>query len=166
MGLHFIPYLDPGHYFGIDKYNDLLNAGRNIELGRNKLVEQYPTLVNMHDFEFPSLERQFDYALAQSVYSDLPLSSIMLCVMNIEKVLVVGGQFYATFWENPQGKFNIEPITYRRAYPPIISHFDSDSYQNDFETFRYICEDTGLRVEYIGEWKHPRSQMMLAFTKI
>lgn len=49
-GVHFIRYLEPGHYFGVDESRELLDAGRRIELARYKLIDQYPNLVRMHDF--------------------------------------------------------------------------------------------------------------------
>jgi len=165
-GVHFIRYLKPGHYFGIDKNKELLDAGRNVELKRCNLMERNPILVQMDNFDFQSLNTQFNYALAQSVFTHLPLNNIIRCVMNIEKALVQGGRFYATFWENPQGKFNLEPVMHPQVDdPPIVTYFDRNSFHYNFETFRHICEGIRLTVEYVGDWKHPRGQKMLVFIR-
>lgn len=164
-GIHFVRYLDPGHYCGIDINQALLDAGLQ-ELEHNDLLHKNPVLTRVSGFEFSLLGRRFDYVLAQSVFTHLPVNDIVRCVMNVQGVLVPGGRFYATFFENAQGKYNLDPISHPRADgPPIVTHFDQDPYHYDVETFRWMCKRTSLRVEYIGEWGHPRDQRMLLLIK-
>ncbi|GAI30726.1 unnamed protein product, partial [marine sediment metagenome] len=163
-GVHFIHYLEQGHYFGIDKNKEYLDAGRNIELVRYKLRNKKSILVQMNNFDFQSLNAKFDYALAQSVFTHLPLNNIIRAIINIEKVLVEGGQFYATFFENPQGKFNLDQVVHHPH--GVITYFDKDPFHYNFKTFQWICEATNLKVEYIGDWKHPNDQMMMVFRRI
>lgn len=168
-GVHLIPYLENGHYFGIDKNQELLHAGENIELKRYGLENKKVTLMQTDTFQFSSLNQKFDFAWAQSVFTHLPVNNILRCIMNVQNVLVSGGKFYANFLENTKGKFNLEPITY---YTPnegtAYSYFDSDPFHYDFETFQWICKDTDLKVEYLGDCNHPRGaySKMLLFTKI
>lgn len=164
-GSHFIRYLEAGHYFGIDQSQEILEAGRNIELVNQNLLGKKPVLVQMGDFEFPSLNQQFDFALAQSVFTHLPLNNIIRCMMKMEKVLVRGGRFYATIFENPRGKLNLDPIVRSKAEGQDFTYFDKDCFHYDVETFRWICQGTSLSAKYIGEWNHPRDQMMLVFEK-
>jgi len=165
-GLHFIRYLEPAHYYGVDINNSLLNAGK-YEVKYNQLNHKYPTLLKINDFDFISLNQKVDFALAQSLFTHLSLNSIIRCIMNVEKILVRGGQFYATFNENHQGKFNLEPIFHTESTGvKHITYFDKDVYHYDFETFKWICEGTGLRVTYLGNWNHPRGQMMMVFTRL
>lgn len=165
-GIHFVSYLEPGHYFGIDKNKALLQAGKH-ELKTHRLSSKSPTLVEMEDFDFRSLDRTFDFALAQSVFTHLPLNSIIRCLVSIEKVLAQEGRFFATFSENPEGKFRLEPLQAPRSDgPAIVTFLDKDPYHYDLGTFQWICARTQLRVEYIGDWNHPRNQKMLLFTRI
>jgi SAM-dependent methyltransferase len=165
-GVHFIAYLKPGRYFGIDVDKALLKAGM-AELRKHNLLSKNPTLVEMGDFNFRSLNQVFDFALAQSVFTHLPLNSIMRCIMNVEKVLVQRGRFYATFFENPDGKFNLEPIVHPCTDGLTLSTFFArDPYHYASETFTWICEGTTLKVEYVGDWNHPRDQKMMVFTKM
>jgi cyclopropane fatty-acyl-phospholipid synthase-like methyltransferase len=164
-GVHFVNYLQEGHYYGIDIDKALLDAGRK-ELETNELTDKNPVLVEMGDFDFQSLDQKFDFALAQSVFTHLPLNSVIRCIMNIDKVLVKGGRFYATIFVNPEGKHNLEPIAQSsRDLPDLKSYFDQDPYHYDLDTLKWICEGTGLTVEYIGDWNHPRNQKMVVFTK-
>jgi len=167
-GVHFIRYLKEGHYFGIDKNQKLLDAGRDIEIKRYALQSKKFTLLQTDEFDFSSLNQKFDYAIAQSVFTHIRINSMIMCLLKIEKVLVKQGKFYATFGENPQGKFNLEPIEcHPTTGEKIITYFDKDPFHYDFGTFQWICEGTNLKVEYLGSWGHPRgtdSKMML-FTK-
>ena len=116
----------------------------------------------MEDFGFERLGQTFDYALAQSVFTHLPLNSIIRCLMNMEGVLAPGGRFYATFYENPDGKRNLDDV---RQTPRVVTHFDKDYFHYDLATFEWICEGTSLTVEYLGNWNNPQNQKMLLFTK-
>ncbi len=161
-GVRFIDYLEPGHYFGVEKDAAVLEEARRVELPRHGLEHKRPTLVAMEDFDFRRLRRTFDFALAQSVFTHLPLNKIIRCVMRMEEALVEGGRFYATIWENPAGKRNLDDI---RQSDLKVTHFDSDSFHYDFPTFQWIAEGTSLSVGYEGPWGHPQNQVMLVFTK-
>ena len=164
-GVHFVSYLRSGHYFGVDINPVLLEAGR-MELERSGLADKTVTLAQSGEFHFETFGRRFDYALAQSVFTHLPLNSIILCLMRLERVLVEGGRFFTTFFENTDGKRQLEP----RDHPEVsdfelVTYFDRNPYHYDFATFEWICEGTSLSVERIGEWGHPRGQLMMVFTK-
>jgi len=162
-GIHFINYLKPGHYFGIDKNMELLDAGRNIELMKNNLIQKNPCLLHVQNFDFSILQHSFDYALAQSVFTHLSVSDISTCIQNIDKILVQGGKFYATFFEN---KNNVQSIEHLSSDGIHFSTFcDKDPYHYNFETFKQLCKGTKLSVMYLGDWSHPRDQKMMVFTK-
>jgi len=167
-GRHFINYLEDGHYFGIDTNQKLLDAGRNIELKRYNLQSKKITVQHTDNFDFLSFNQKFEYAIAQSVFTHISLNSILMCLMKIDKVLVKGGKFFATFLENPSGKLNLQPIE-RHPYSgkKAFTFFDRDPFHYDFNTFEWACEGADLKVEYIGNWNHPAGpgQMMMLFTK-
>jgi len=165
-GIHFIRYLEAGHYFGVDKNKELLDAGRKIELKRHNLIHKNPTLLRMDNFEFLSLNQKFEYGLALSLFTHLPLNNIIRCIMNVKKVLVPGGRFYASFFEKPNRKVNLDSGMHLCTHDSaIITYRDKDPYHYDFETFKHVCEGSSLEVKYIGAWNHPRNQKMMAFVK-
>ena len=162
-GIHFITYLETGHYFGIDKNIDLLNAGRNVELVQHNLIQKKPYLLHVENFDFSIIQHSFHYALAQSVFTHLSISNIFTCIQNIEKILVQGGKFYATFFEN---KNDAESTEHLSSDGIQFSTFcDKDPYHYNFETFKQLCKGTKLSVAYLGDWSHPRDQKMMVFTK-
>ncbi len=161
-GLWFISYLDEGHYYGIDISEELLNAGRNIELPKHNLQYKNPTLVCMDDFNFESLGQTFDYVLAQSVFTHLPERQIARCITNVEKVLRPNGKFFATFAESPSDK---EPVYIHKKSYRATFYYDGRLYFQNYESIRAMCDSTRLSVSYIGDWGHPGGQKMLVFTK-
>lgn len=164
-GVHFADYLEAGHYYGIDKSRKLLEAGKK-ELKRSNLLHKKPTLMRTDSFACQAMNQTFDYALAQSVFTHLPLNSIIRCLACVGKVLKPAGCFFATFFENPKGKHNLEPVAHPRTDgPDIMSFFDGDPYHYDFPTLEWACEGTGLQAHYLGDWNHPRDQKMVVFVK-
>src|SRR5215469_11012365 len=85
-GVKLIPYLDSGHYYGIDRDSELLRRGYELELD-DEARQKQPVLAQMEDFDFQRLGRQFDFAIAQSLFTHLPVNQITRCLMNAERAL-------------------------------------------------------------------------------
>ncbi len=165
-GLHFIRFLDPGHYYGIDARRDLIDAGIEHELKPSGLEARNPHLEVMNDFAFGRLGRRFDFALAVSVFTHLPVNSIERCLIAMEEALVQGGSFFATFFENDRGRTFVDPV-HRKTGPneTITTYMDRDPFHYRVRTFEHLVEGSSLELTYIGDWGHPRGQQMLCFTK-
>jgi ubiquinone/menaquinone biosynthesis C-methylase UbiE len=160
-GVHFVGYLEDGRYHGLDINPQLLEAGRG-ELARAGLGDRRVELIADEAFSFGRFGERFDFALAQSVFTHLPLNSIMRCLSEMERVLVDGGRFYATFFANHGGRLNIDPYEETEA---ITTHVDADPFYYDPDAFRWAVEGSTLECELIGDWGHPRHQQMLLFRK-
>lgn len=162
-GVHFVRYLEAGHYYGVDRRAERLRIGRDVELKLAGLTDKGAVLTEMDDFGFERLEQSFDFALAQSVFTHLPANKIVRCLMNIERVLAPGGKFFATIYLNDRGKDYLDPV---EQTPGVSTRMDNDPYHYDVSIFEWICAGTSLSVEYLGDWDSPRNQKMLVFTKI
>ncbi len=150
-GVHFIPYLEPGHYLGIDKEAELIQAGLRKELAPEVRRDRHPVLLVNGEFAFDRFGVRPDYALAQSLFTHLTPPRIEKCLGNLRPVIAEGGVFYATFFESSEPQEN-----------PEKSH--------DWAAFRYTREEmerfgrsTGWDLDYIGDWNHPRSQRMVRY---
>jgi SAM-dependent methyltransferase len=161
-GIHLIEYLEAGHYAGIDRQAEVLETARQLELPKHGLVEKQPHLLANHLFEFDRFGMTFEYAIAQSVFTHMPLNNIMRCLVQISRVLKPGGRFYATIFENPHGKLFIDDI---QQSDECISHYDSDFFHYGLDAIQFACEGTGLTVEYEGDFGHPNNQKMLVFVR-
>jgi 2-polyprenyl-3-methyl-5-hydroxy-6-metoxy-1,4-benzoquinol methylase len=159
-GIPCIRYLEAGNYFGLDINASLIKAGL-IEIEREGLTERRPNLLVNDKFEFSRFDRTFDYAIALSLFTHLPMNHIIRCLIEIRKVLSPGAQFFATFFEAPSSA-HLERV--RHTPGDIQTNYDSDPYHYSFEECRMMARAAGAQVRLIGAWDHPRDQRMLSFT--
>jgi SAM-dependent methyltransferase len=163
-GVHLIDYLDPGRYHGIDASAQLLAAGR-VEIERNGLQGKAPVLRCDATFGVDAFGGQFDYGIAHSVFTHLPINSILVCLQRVRPMLRPEGRFYATFFENPGGTRRLDVLEHPRTDgPPLTTYPDADPFHYGLDLFEWLCDGSGLSVEYLGDWGNPRSQKMLVFT--
>lgn len=161
-GVHFVPYLADGHYYGIDKKQSLLEAGRE-ELADAGLAERRVHLLCRDDFDCSGFGVRFDFAIAQSVFTHLTWNSILRCLVEMQAVLAPEGRFYATFFEDVDGSHKTSTI----AHEPggIVTYPDRNPYHYEFSVFEDLASRTGLVVEHIGPWNHPRAQYLMVFKR-
>ena len=99
-GVQFIDYLNPGLYYGVDINPSLIEAGR-YELERVGLMEKRPALLADDSFAVGRFGQRFDCAIAQSVFTHVPMNHIVQCLVKVRDVLRPGCEFFATFFEAP-----------------------------------------------------------------
>jgi SAM-dependent methyltransferase len=169
-GVRFVDYLEPGRYFGLDISQELLDAGM-AELEKRDLQRKRPQLRCSDSFEVDAFNQQFDFALAQSLFTHLSLNKIMVCLHEVAGVLRPGGRLYATFFENPEGTRHLgQPrrqaqISTKKGTRWITTFPNEDPYHYGLDAFEWLCESIPLDVEYVGDWGHPRNQKMVCFTR-
>jgi SAM-dependent methyltransferase len=162
-GVHFIRYLEAGHYFGVDMNQSLLDAGYDIELAEYGLQERLPrqNLVCCDDFDVVRMGETFDFVLAQSLFTHLSFNRIRQCLERLAPVVRPGGVFFATFFELPEGL----PTTVGFQHEPggVVTHDTQDPYHYRFDDLRHAALGSPWRIEYLGDWSHPRGQRLAAF---
>lgn len=165
-GVRFVEYLDKGNYYGIDVNKSLLDAGYGTELALKGLQAKLPcsNLLVEDRFRVSRFGVEFDFALAQSVFTHLPLNHVRLCLIEVSKCLKRSGRFYATFFEVPDGA----PVEKEFFHSPggVTTYPHLDPYHYRQKDFSWASEGLGLEFEYIGDWGHPRAQKMLCFTRL
>lgn len=164
-GVKFVPYLDPGNYWGVDKNKALLDIGYDIELRRLGLAERQPRaqLVRLPDFEFADLGMQCDYAIAQSLFTHLSSDSIRRCLTRVMPAMRSGARLYATFFELEDG----EPRECEKLHPDgmTVSYGDRSFYHYHLDDFRAALDGLPARLDHVGDWGHPRGQRMIRVTR-
>lgn len=147
-GRHFIRYLDPGNYTGIDISWKAIQYARELVdqeglLGKmpNLLLNKYKSL----DFKQCS-HTTFDYILAQSVFTHLKPEHIQECFLNIRKVMHENSTFYFTYFKGQQ----YQEASQKDFFYPL-SYFEELA-----EKYHYILED------HTWDYLHPTGQNMLA----
>jgi len=150
-GVHFIPWLAPGCYFGIEKEGELVRLGLETELDPAVRAARGPQIHVGDDFDVGVFGVRFDHALANSLFTHLPPLAIARCLARLRPHMIVGGVFHASFFE-------------------VERAVRQDATAHDHGTFRYTrgeLEALGRAADfeprYVGAWGHPRGQQMMAF---
>lgn len=163
-GVHFIRYLDDRCYFGVDMDTGLIEAGIKEAIKAGVDHKRYSLHRSKH-FDFSLLGTQFDYAIAQSLFTHLNLNEILLCLVEAEKALKSQGRLYASFFT----------CANKADYTSIIDHRTTDdktvhtqaafsrSMHYTFDQLKWAGNWAGLQCDYIGEWRHPRKQEMAVY---
>ena len=147
-GHRFIRYLDAEQYTGTDISAGALEAGCRI-VEQQGLTDKRPRLVLTEDLKFRDLDKNpFDFVLAQSVFTHLPVEYIDECFQHLRRVMRDKANFYFTFDESQQ---------------PQQLRFKSFTYPFSFFAelaARYHFDIHDLSIEY----PHPRGQRMAAIS--
>lgn len=144
-GLHYIKYLNAGDYDGIDISEQILKEGRKF-LKEAHLEHKNPTLHLVSDLSFNCVNgKKFDYIIAQSVLSHMPLREIETSFVNIKKVMKPTTIYFATFHDGGDKTF-----------------------VKDFQDFYFPFADlqnagkrSALKIELMNDYPHPRNQRMM-----
>lgn len=96
-GKLFIPYLLPGNYFGIEPEQWLIEEGITRELGHDLIRLKRPTFSNDNFFTLSIFNRQFDFILAQSIFSHTSKAQIRRCLAEAIKVMSASSLFVANY---------------------------------------------------------------------
>jgi hypothetical protein len=150
-GVHFIPYLEPRHYLGIDKEEELIAAGIRHELTPQLMQEKQPQFVVSAGFEFERFGVRPDFALAHSLFTHLPPEGITRCLARLRATIQDSGTCFATFFEIRRPRSNA-------AETPGHGRFLYT--RHDMQRFGAA---TGWRMSYVGRWGHPRGQKMVTY---
>lgn len=149
-GRLFIPYLSPGHYYGIEPEAWLIEEGIKNELGRAILEIKQPVFSYDANFDCLHFNRKFDFVVAQSVFSHASQSQIRECLLNIEKCLQPDGVMAATFV-----KGNVDHEGEESVYPECVKY--------TVEQITRLATAAGLITRPI-DWQHPNGQTWILFT--
>jgi SAM-dependent methyltransferase len=149
-GVHFIRYLGPGNYLGIDKEKILIRRGLSKELPRNVRKEKRPEFVVSDAFEFDRFSKRPDFSLAQSLFSHLNIADIELCLANLRGHVNPHHELYATFLDeaseqNPTQSHALQRFGFSPDELAAVGHRNG-----------WLCD-------YLGNWGHPRQQVMMQF---
>ncbi|MFO1476088.1 MAG: class I SAM-dependent methyltransferase [Verrucomicrobiota bacterium] len=156
-GIHFVRYLNPGNYHGIDINQSLLQAGR-VELNEAGLGSKTVHLHRTDTFDASSFGAKFDFAVSVSLITHLFANHIIFCFFQMKRVMHPGSAFYFTFFETPA--LNTEDA-FSQPRGGTVTHFLQDSFHYTREHMEFFARTAGLKITYIGDWNHPRNQQMI-----
>lgn len=141
-GRMLIPYLRPSHYHGIEPEQWLVEAGVEKELGRDALELKRPKFRYVSDFSLEGFGTEFDFVVAQSVFSHTEPDLLRLGFGKIAASLAQEGLLFATW---ARGKSRRKGSGWIRKGVRRCTWKEIEEYANE-------C---GLTVRRIN-WPHPR----------
>lgn len=161
-GVRFVDYLDSGNYFGIDINQSLLDAGYDIELERLGLQGKLPrdSLLCDSEFSVEKLGRSFDFVLALSLFTHLPLNHIRICLEQLAPYLPGTGQAFATYFEIPTS--HQTHGHYLQQPGGLTTYATREPYHYHLEDLHWLASTVGLTTQRVP-FEHPRGQRMLRF---
>jgi SAM-dependent methyltransferase len=175
-GTHFIRYMG-NNYYGIDRHEQLINAGINIEAPMCNLVARRENFFVTKDFDLSPFNTKFNFGWCNSVFTHLPTRCIIECLTNTQPYFAPGATLYATIYITKGYSYQNELQTFndRRQYVNTgpIQH-DEES-MSGLKTFCYNIRDivkifdsvkTMWECNILGDWNHPKEQQMLTFKKV
>jgi hypothetical protein len=99
-------------------------------------------------FELDSFAARFDYGIAVSLFTHLPMNHLIRCLVQVRRTLAPGGKFYATFFEAPDSGY-LEPL--RHEPGGITTQLDQDPFHYSLRDMQAIAGLAGLTVDCIGD---------------
>jgi len=151
LGVHAIPYLDWKHYCGMDCNEELVQSGLVRELGNVIYKKKAPRLVLSEEFDMSMLVQQPDFVMLQSVFTHFTPDTIRRCLGAVAKAIHRGSYVFATYF-----------LTDTPQPPPDADHPHTD-FRYTQEEMEQFGESAGLDMHYIGDWKHPRGQVIVRY---
>ena len=148
LGQYLIPYLDEGCYMGLEGEPDLIEAGLQHELLFGLGHSKKPRFASNYVFDVSSLGA-FDRAIAQSLFTHLTAEDIGKCFGELAKTAAPGAVFYATYFWGPMSRNHSDPSHAQKAWVYLP------------EEIGELAAPSGWKVTNIGNWGHPRHQLML-----
>lgn len=150
LGVHLIPFLDKGKYYGIEGSEQVLAAGLNEELDQEVRKQKLPnTTVNL-DFDFSFCDC-YDIAWSNSLLSHLTTADIKKLFVNLRQCSNKQSKFYFTYFDK---KLNSNITN------PDSSHPNKDFYYS-WEEIKQQLDNTGWTGTQASIQSHPRKQTIV-----
>lgn len=158
-GVHFVRHLDPGNYCGLDVNASLIEAGRR-ELEAAGLGDRGARLLVDDGFRVERFGERFHFALAQSLFTHLPMNHVIWCLAKVAAVLEPTGALFATFFRAPRPA-HLEPIIHQPG--ATQTHYHRDIFHYAAEEMVWMGRLAGLEARVVGDWGHPRAQQLVIY---
>lgn len=157
-GRLLIPYLLPGHYYGVEPEKWLVEEGIRRELGDAILSVKRPTFLYCANFCLEEFGTTFDFVLAQSIFSHTYKDQLDAALHHVSNVLAPKGRLVATFVEDGMTPDAFPPGSTGKGweYPGCVTYT-----WKDFGRTLSLHGFAGARLS----WPHPRQTWVLVGSK-
>lgn len=146
-GRLLIPYLDPGNYYGLEPNEWLVRAAIREQVGDDLVRAKAPTFVHRSDFDAAAAGEQFDFLLANSVFSHAGPQPVRNALRGFRTALSERGLAVVTFVEGSRDHDGADWV-----YPGVVEYRPA--------TIAEFAAEAGLAIERIP-WFHPKQTWFL-----
>jgi SAM-dependent methyltransferase len=143
-GRLLIPYLLPDRYYGIEPEQWLVEEGLRHETGHELIQLKRAKLAYRSDFKLTCFGVDFDFILAQSIFSHAGSGDVRLCLKEAAACLRPEGLLVASFVLDKKNYTGSEWV-----YPTCVGYTESG--------FKQMAAEAGLACQLI-DWPHPNAQ--------
>ena len=138
----------------------LIQAGV-LEIKEAGLADKRPRLLVDDQFRLGKFGEHFDFMVAISLFTHLPMNVIIRCLSEVREYLKPSGVFYSTFFQAPKPAY-LNKLPHQPG--GIVTKYDCDPFHYAVEELSWMATSAGLEVKVIGDWNHPRDQKMAAYS--
>ena len=143
-GRLLIPYLERGHYFGLEPDARLVRQGIEREIGTELTRLRAPVFVHNPDFHLDGVETRFDFILALSIFSHASQAQVRACLALVAKALRDDGAFLCTYYAGESSYAGEDWV-----YPGHVQYRPDD--------LAGMVAGAGLHLKNFA-WPHPTGQ--------
>jgi ABC-type polysaccharide/polyol phosphate transport system ATPase subunit len=158
---HLLQHMEPHRYWGVETNRAAFDAGVTSELVPFGVAPEAGHFVINDRLDLDEIPHSFDFAIAHSLFTRLPLNQIPRVIVEVLRKLEPGGRFYATWFENPVPA-SFDPIEWDGG---LVTYPDAEPYHYPFVVLAKICEALGIRAERVDDPCHPRGESVMVITR-
>lgn len=152
LAIRLLPLQEPpGIYCGIDPVDGYVDLAKHYLAALGEEGRDWQVRVGAN-FEFEPFQRQFDFAVAHSVFTHLSYQQIKDCMVELKKVMKAGGKFLFTFTVDSNRE---EQFIYITDMPMTASSHDSTRFYED------LGQQIGYTLEVLPK-VHPTQTVCIA----
>jgi SAM-dependent methyltransferase len=154
-GRLLIPYLSRGKYHGVEPNHWLVERAIEQEIGRDLIALKWPHFHCLDNFQVDECGRDFDYILAQSIFSHTGVDLLRRALASFARALSPKGIAVATFIHAQKNSRSLVQ-TNGWVYPDVVA-YDPSHLQDEFKA----CGIFGRPLP----WYHPHHQTWYILAK-
>ncbi len=143
------------------------SGGGGRELEPRGLTHKLPreNLLCDKEFEFDRFagEPRFDMALAQSLFTHLPLNHLRLCLERLAPHMPRGAKFFATVFHCQDDRAWSRPIVHEPG--GVTTYPARDPYHHRTADLEHCARGLAWHVAAPRNWHHPCNQSLVVFTR-
>lgn len=154
-GRLLIPYLTRGNYHGVEPNHWLVEQGIEREIGRDLIALKWPHFHSIDTFEVDQCGRDFDYILAQSIFSHTGVDLLRRALASFARALSPRGLGAVTFIHAEIASGSVADSN-GWVYPGVVT-YTPQRLQEEFQS----CGLAGRPLP----WYHPNRQTWYVLAK-